>query len=93
MCPGHFQSTEHILNTKGQASNGHPSTNVDTDWSEEQTSCSDHIDSCDSCLFYPASWERLGKEEMSHLTDEEPGSELKNKAGLGSASVPVICAA
>lgn len=30
---------------------------------------------------------------MSHLTDEEPGSELKNKAGLGSASVPVILAA
>lgn len=74
-------------------SNGHPSTNVGTDWSEEQTSCSDHIHSCDSCLFYPASWERSGKGEMSHLTDEEPGSELKTKAGRGSASIPVIRAA
>lgn len=30
---------------------------------------------------------------MSHLTDEEPGSELKTKAGRGSASIPVIRAA
>lgn len=80
MCPGHCQSTEHILSTKGQAiSNGFPSTNIDTDWSEEQTSCSDHIDSWNSCLIYSASWKRPGKEEISspHLTDEESSSDLK----------------
>lgn len=69
MYPGHFESTEHILSTKVQAiSNGHPATNIDTDWSEGQTSSADHIDSCSSSLFYPASYKRPGKEEMSPLS-------------------------